>query len=180
MEDDPEYDIAIARVSGSAPLSDAVLESAIGATLRRHHTPAARISVALVDDTRIAELNTAHLNHPGPTDVLAFDLSDARECPPARDGDRAATAPRPRRCAPAADKEMVDGEIIVSVDTAQREAAQRGHSIEAELALYVVHGTLHLLGYNDDREQDAALMHEMEDEILSSVGIGPAYRGLSR
>ena len=180
MEDDPEYDIAIARVSGSAPPSDAVLQSAIEATLRHHHTSAARISVALVDDTRIADLNAAHLGHHGPTDVLAFDLSDASECPPARARDRAETAPRPRRCASAADKEMVDGEIIVSVDTAQREAVERGHSIEAELALYVVHGTLHLLGYNDDCERDAVRMHEMEDEILSSVGIGPAYRGLSR
>lgn len=159
MEDDVPYDIAIARASGPAPVSDECLAGAIRATLSRHQAPAAQISVALVDDSTIAELNETHLNHRGPTDVLAFDLRDEVE----NGTVRVTHAP-------------LEGEIVVSVDTAAREAEARGHALEAELALYVVHGTLHLLGYDDRLEADAARMHALEDEILASIGVGPAYR----
>ena len=163
MEDDSPYDIAIARTSGPVPVSDECLAGAIRATLGRHHTPAAHISVALVDDPCIAELNETHLHERGPTDVLAFDL---------RDHDEKETADV--ACTP------LEGEIVVSVETAAREAEARGHGFDAELALYVVHGTLHLLGYDDHLEADAVRMHAMEDEILASIGVGPVYRGMPR
>ena len=163
MEDDSPYDIAIARASGPAPVSDECLAGAIRATLCRHQTPAAQISVALVDDPCIAELNETHLHHRGPTDVLAFDLRDDAE------DETAEVARGP-----------LEGEIVVSVDTAAREAEARGHGFDAEVALYVVHGTLHLLGYDDQVEADAVRMHAVEDEILASVGVGPVYRGTRR
>ena len=163
MEDDSPYDITIARASGPAPVSDECLAGAICDALRRHQTPAAQISVALVDDSRIAELNETHLHHCGPTDVLAFDLRDHAE------EETAGVVRGP-----------LEGEIVVSVDTASREAQARGHGFDAELALYVVHGTLHLLGYDDRVEADAVHMHTVEDEILTSIGMGPVYRGARR
>jgi len=152
MKDRSPYEVRIARAARGAPNVGARLRRAIRAVLRRHTVGSARISVALVDDTAMARLNRDHLGHDGPTDVLSFDLRDEG------DGTNA-----------------IDGEIVLSLDTAGREARKRGHAVEAELALYAVHGTLHLLGYNDRRKADAARMHEMEDEILSSIGFGTVY-----
>lgn len=159
MEDESDYDIAIARVSGHAPVPDERLVGAIQATLRRHQASQAQISVALVDDPHISRLNEAHLNRQGPTDVLAYDLRD-------RNGDDS----------PRSAGDGIDGEIVVSVDAAAREAEARGHGIDLELALYVVHGTLHLLGYDDRSADEAARMHALEDEILASLGLEPVCR----
>ena len=152
MKDGSPYEVRIARAARGAPKVAAGLRRAIRAVLRRHTVVSARISVALVDDTVMARLNRDHLGHDGPTDVLSFDLRD--------EGD-GTTA--------------IDGEIVLSLDTAGREARKRGHAVEAELALYAVHGTLHLLGYDDRRKADAKRMHDMEDEILSSIGWGPIF-----
>jgi probable rRNA maturation factor len=152
MKDEPIYEVRIARPRGDAPKVEAGLRKAIRAVLRRHGVISARISVALVDDAAMAQLNRDHLGHHGPTDVLSFDLRDARN-----------------------GKTAIDGEIVMSVDRAARQARQRGHTVEAELALYAVHGTLHLLGYNDRRKDDAKRMHAMEDEVLSSIGFGAVY-----
>ncbi len=186
MEDDPEYDIVVAPVSGNAPRCETRLREAIQSTLRRHSAPAARISVAVVDDAHIARLNQLYLNQEGATDVLAFDLGDD-ELGPSRDRQGAVFNPRGCRRRPKTHGSQspgfgpagylsVEGEIVVSADTAAREARGRGHSFEAELALYAVHGTLHLLGYDDDNEQAAARMHELEDEILGAIGVGAVYR----
>jgi probable rRNA maturation factor len=158
MEDDQEYDIAVACESKTALVPDKRLKDVITAALRRHDAASARITVAVVDDARIADLNHTHLQHAGPTDVLTFDLRDE----PADEGEHA----------PA-----IEGEIVISLDTAEREASARGHSAEAELALYAVHGALHLLGYDDQTEVDAARMHAVEDEILVSVGLGSVFQG---
>jgi len=144
--------IPFARRSVEVPKVEAKVRKAIRAALRRHGVVRARISVALVNDATMAQLNRDHLGHNGPTDVLCFDLRDE-----------------------ASEKNTIDGEIVMSVDMAVKQARERGHAVEAELALYAVHGTLHLLGYDDRRKADAAHMHEMEDEILSSIGFGAVY-----
>jgi len=155
MDDEPSYDISVSHDDDPAP-GEQSLKEAVAAALRRHDAASARINIALVDDATIAALNEKHLQHTGPTDVLTFDLNDGESGP---DG-----------AAPA-----VDGEIVVSTETAAREARDRGHDLGAELALYAVHGTLHLLGYDDKDESDAARMHRVEDEILSSVGLSAVY-----
>ena len=150
MDDDAPYQIEIARVSGHAAVSDAQLTEAVRAALQCRQVARAQVSVALVDDAQIAELNQSHLQHAGPTDVLAFDLRE-------REG------------------EPLEGEVVLSVETARREARQRGHSEEAELMLYAVHGTLHLAGLDDQAPKDALYMHNLEDEILTALGVGPVY-----
>jgi probable rRNA maturation factor len=171
MDEDPAYHIAVARVSEDAPECEVSLRAAIDCTLRRHGTTAARIGVALVDDAHIAHLNVRHLDHKGPTDVITFDLRDD----PSRTSDDNVTRAVKGQGAPVA--RALEGEIVVSVDTARREADTRGHPVEAELALYTVHGVLHLLGYDDTDENDARRMHDTEDEILSEIGWGPIFRG---
>lgn len=102
----------------------------------------------------MAQLNEKHLGHHGPTDVLTFDLGDGGT--------------------------EIEGEIVISLDTARREAKRRGHSTSAEVALYAVHGALHLLGYDDHDPRRAARMHRMEDEILQSVGLRAVYANESK
>ena len=166
MEDDPDYDISVAGVDGDSAEHDACLVRAVEATLRRHGVTTASISLALVDDRRIADLNKRHLRHDGPTDVLTFDLRDAAD---------AARSFEEGHDAGFADGASVDGEIVMSLETASREAARRGHALSAELALYAVHGTLHLLGHDDGDQARATRMHSTEDQILQELGLGVIY-----
>ena len=133
--------------------------AAVRHTLDRHGCKKAQLSIALVNDDCIAQLHQQHLGHTGPTDVLSFDLSVSRP------DDGACVA------------DDLDGEIVLSVQTAQREARRRGHSVLAEVVLYAVHGTLHLLGYDDRKAPDAARMHELEDDMLTDLGFGRVFRG---
>lgn len=108
------------------------------------------ISIAIVDDAEIEELNGRFLNHKRTTDCLSFDLSDAEES-------------------------LKIFEIIVNGEMAVRQAKLRGHSGEAELALYIAHGLLHNFGFDDSTPSLAGKMHEAEDEILQQVGYGFVY-----
>jgi rRNA maturation RNase YbeY len=107
--------------------------------------PACEIAVSFVSDAQIADCNRRWLGHAGPTDVLTFDLRDD-----------------PRSPVPC-------GEIVVSRDTARREARARGHSPRREALLYVVHGVLHLLGYDDARPAGRRRMNRLQAEILSRL-----------
>jgi len=109
------------------------------------------ISIAIVDDLRIEELNGRFLNHKTTTDCLSFDLSD---------GDHSASR-------------MF--ELIINGEMAARQADLRGHSSEAELALYITHGLLHNFGFDDATPDQARKMHEAENKILQQLGYGSVY-----
>lgn len=98
------------------------------------------ISLALVSDPEIHEVNRNHLQHDYPTDVISFDLTE---------GD-----------------ELLEGEVIASVDTADREAVDHGWDGNAELLLYVIHGTLHIIGLRDKKPSDIKAMREAERYYL--------------
>lgn len=110
------------------------------------------ISIAIVDDLQFRELNGRFLNRNTVSDCLSFDLSD----------DDKADSPKLF-------------EIIVNGELATRQAGLRDHSGEAELALYITHGLLHNLGFDDSSAQLAQKMHEVEDEILQQLGYGIVY-----
>lgn len=101
-------------------------------------------------------LHRVHMGIDTPTDVLTFDLGSD-----------------PRRG-------FIDGEIVACADVARRAAANLGVSLLAELALYAVHGVLHLAGFDDHTAKDAARMHALEDEILRGCGIGVVYAARNR
>jgi probable rRNA maturation factor len=109
----------------------------------------AEIGVVLVDDRRIAALHRRWLGVPGPTDVITFDLS-AGPCLP-----RAALA----------------GDIVVSVETARRVARQVGWTPRQELFYYIVHGLLHLTGYDDHAPADRRAMRARERKVLRACGL---------
>jgi len=117
-----------------------------------HQPPATsyEISIAIVDDVEIRGLNKQFLNRNCSTDGLSFDLSD--------DGNRKSF------------------ELLVNGQMAVREANRRGHSNEAELALYITHGLLHNLGFDDSTPKQAKKMHNIEDEILQQLGYDAVYK----
>jgi probable rRNA maturation factor len=106
----------------------------------------AKVTLAFVDDTTIANLNQRFLDHDGPTDVITFTYSKPKA-------------------------KKLEGEIVIGVEVAQREAAERGHDVNSELCLYVIHGCLHLCGYDDSSKRDAADMRRKEREYLRSLNL---------
>ena len=103
------------------------------------------VDVTVVGDPAIRRLNARYLRRRTTTDVLAFDLE----------------APGPSR---------LMGEVIVCADTARRQARRVGVSVALELDLLVIHGLLHLAGWDDHEPREARLMHEREREILAETG----------
>jgi rRNA maturation RNase YbeY len=70
---------------------------------------------------------------------------------------------------------VLDTDIMVCLDEGSRQAEHRGYAVERELLLYIVHGVLHCLGYDDDDDESFREMHAMEDAVLSAIGIGPTF-----
>jgi probable rRNA maturation factor len=129
------------RVRVSTPRLRATAEAALRALGRAD----LHVDVTVVDDPAIRRLNARYLHRRTTTDVLAFDLE----------------APGPSR---------LMGEVIVCADTARRQARRVGVSVALELDLLVVHGLLHLAGWDDHEPREARLMHEREREILAASG----------
>ncbi len=120
------------------------------------HAEAARgaVEVVFVDDLAIAELHLRFMDIPGPTDVITFPLDDDSPL-----GSSETTSP--------GDAPLL-GEIVVSTDTACRQAPDYGMDPLDEAHLYVVHGVLHLLGYDDRTDSDADRMATRQREIFES------------
>jgi len=116
--------------------------------------PACEVSVVLTDDDNIRELNRQYRNQDCSTDVLSFAMNEGDE-PEITDG-------------PA---NVMLGDIVISLETAIRQAADYGHSQEREVAYLTIHGMLHLLGYDHENEEARSLMREQEEAILSCLGI---------
>jgi probable rRNA maturation factor len=104
----------------------------------------AKLSVAFVGNNEIKKLNKKYFNSDDVTDVIAFPLDNY--------------------------KNTLNGEIVVSVETAVDTAVKENVDVEGEIILYVVHGLLHLLGYSDVNREDAIIMHEKESKILKALG----------
>ncbi len=123
----------------------------------------AALDLAIVPDAEMKALNRRYLGSAALTDVLTFDLSG-----PAHDGRVHDGGGRERGAGLVA-------QVVVCGDLAVRQARLRGHSAARELMLYVVHGLLHLMGYEDGSVRGAAGMHAREDELLVLFGERPAY-----
>lgn len=112
------------------------------------------VGVLLCNDAAIHDLNLQYRGKDRPTDVLSFALNEGDE-PEIIDGP---------------ETELL-GDIIISLDTAGRQAEEYGHSLERELAYLTVHGILHLLGYDHEIEEDQLEMRREEEHILGLLGI---------
>jgi len=159
--------------------------SAVRELLRRVATHSAHaegftsgyLSVAVIGTRAMTTLHWRYRGIDQPTDVLSFDLGTDRQ------------------------RGLLDAEIVLCADLARRVAAAGWHALaqpgrgfsgargampkrsagmllatRAELALYLVHGILHLAGYDDDTPVAARRMHAREDELLTQLGLGPVFR----
>ena len=126
------------------------LVEAVRRVLSDRGVEAAEISLAVVDDPTIHDLNRRFLDHDEPTDVLSFLLEEG---PP------------------------LEGEIVVSADRAERSAKAYGWAAESELLLYVIHGALHLVGFDDTTDNKRAEMRAAERKYLATFGLEPPAAG---
>lgn len=110
----------------------------------------ARVHLMVVADRRMAAMHKRYLGVPDTTDVLTFDWAEGSD-------------------------KKVEGEIVVCLDEAVRQARARGHDVRLEVLLYAVHGFLHLVGYDDHTPRQASRMHRREDRLLTSAELGPVY-----
>lgn len=134
--------ITVVNLQKRIPLKIQSILKAAQAVLSHEGIKAAQLSIVFVNDPRMKFLNKKYLNENHPTDVLSFDFS--RHSDPA-------------------------GEIIISTDTAIKNAKIYKTTPQREILLYVVHGILHLLGYDDHSDSDIRKMRRKEELLMSLI-----------
>lgn len=125
-----------------------LLERAASAVLA-HQSTDGDLSIVLTDDAQLHVLNRDYLGIDAPTDVLSFPASETD---------------------PETDRRYL-GDILVSVPRAEEQADAAGHPLEAEVQLLIVHGTLHLLGYDHAEAAEKARMWKAQAEVLERLGL---------
>jgi len=135
-------EVEVSDTQGHLRFEHAALVRLVQNVLSAENRTSAAISVALVDNATIRALNRRHLGHDWPTDVISFPLS-------------------------APDEPVLAGELVVSAEMAVVGGAEHGLEPGDELRLYVVHGLLHLCGYDDRDQADARVMRQRQEELLA-------------
>jgi probable rRNA maturation factor len=138
--------VEIANPQAAVPIDRAKMREVVRTVLEGEAVADAKISLAFVDNMTIQTLNKRYLNHDEPTDVLSFPLSEGNLSPLA-------------------------GELVIGAEVAAEQAGVRGHDTRVELALYVIHGILHLCGYSDKDPKSVAEMRLRERHHLSRLGM---------
>jgi probable rRNA maturation factor len=160
------WEIDIVSRQSAHPVNTDLLQTAVAAVLQQEKLCSAIISISIVDNSEIHRINRQYLQHDYPTDVISFQLGFD-------DSDSALTD-----CdsdTPLAAGAAIEGEIIASAEMAAQMASSGHWSADAELALYVVHGLLHLCGYDDLTPTDRSLMKSREILAMNSLGFHPTY-----
>lgn len=130
-------------------LSKAKVQKKAQAILNALGNPEGELSILLVDDSEIKTLNKDYLNRSGPTNVIAF---------PMKEGDFSDINPH------------LLGDVVISMETAGREALQTGISTEERFAQLLIHGILHLFGFDHEKsEQNANKMEKKSNELLKLI-----------
>jgi probable rRNA maturation factor len=138
--------ISIAVPQETVPIDRGRMREAVRAVLAGEDVADYEISLAFVDNNTIHRLNQRYLQHDEPTDVLSFPLSEPNAA-------------------------KLAGELVLGVEVAAEQAAARGHDVQDELILYVIHGLLHLCGYDDHDDTDRATMRARERHYLRQLDL---------
>lgn len=149
-EPEPEPGIDISVSGCTEPLAD-VLRRAAVLSLTSHGIQQGQLEIAIVEDDEMRAQHARWMDDDTTTDSLAFDLRDEP------------------------DDRVVDGQLIACESVARRRADAAGHDWRDELTLYVVHGCLHLCGFDDHDADDSAEMHAEEDRVLVEMGLPPMF-----
>lgn len=129
------------RLEAKIPFSGRWVARVVEAALRGEKAGRTTVTVLVTGDRKIRQINRRHLKHDTATDVISFG----------------------------ADERGYLGDIVVSAQTARSTARELGISFKEELARYLVHGTLHLLGYDDHAKKDRDAMHARQEELLKKA-----------
>lgn len=162
------YQIDIANSQDTVEIDEQVSADVVRKTLEAECVSAASISVAFVDNATIHELNRQYLNHDYETDVLSFLLDCTLDSADIPVFDGVGELPR------GAGKRL-EGEVIVSTEMAASLAEEFRWSAGDEIVLYLVHGLLHLCGYDDLTPEERIIMRSRERKILALWGLQPHY-----
>ena len=131
------------------PLDLTAFERLAAFILDRESAPTyAELSIAIVELAEMTELNEQYRGKVGPTDVLSFECDDL--------------------CATEPDEPLTLGDVVIAPEVAETQAAEYGHTVEEELNLLLVHGVLHLLGYDHEDDADAEAMQARERALLTA------------
>ena len=148
-------DIQIAVDDESVPNSDALVVWVSRAMQGAGRRGPADVSVRVVSVTEMQQLNSEFRGQDKPTNVLSFPAGAIEGLP--------------------ADADMPLGDIVVCAEVVRTEAREQGKTAEAHWAHMMVHGTLHLLGFDHENDGDAAVMESLETKILMDNGISSPY-----
>ena len=141
-----EIDVSCEGVTFSEELIQAVSEQVLSEMKQLD----SQLSVLVCTDAFIHPLNQTYRNKDKPTDVLSFSQ---------REGDFGFV------------EDSVLGDVIISLDTAERQAVEKEHSVEKEMCILLIHGILHLLGYDHIDEGEAEIMEAKERELLDQITV---------
>jgi probable rRNA maturation factor len=143
------FEIEVVNEAGYV-VDEARLLAAAQAVLDRHEVPEnSGMSIAITDDEAVAALNREYRAVDAPTDVLSFPMDGM----------------------PGENPYL--GDLVIAFPYASAQAEREGHALSDSLALLVVHGTLHLLGYDHDSAEGRAQMWEAQETALVALGIPP-------
>lgn len=112
------------------------------------------VSILIVDNSYIQELNFIYRSQNKPTDVLSFSMNETNDNEPNYDE---------------VGEVNLLGDIIISLEQAQVQSKEYGHSLERELGFLVAHGMLHLLGYDHETEEERMVMHSLEEKVMQGT-----------
>ncbi|MCS6826318.1 MAG: rRNA maturation RNase YbeY [Caldilinea sp.] len=157
----PEYDIAVEIDEAiTASIDVAAIRAAAEATLRRLNVERAGLTVALTTDEYVRSLNAQYRGIDEPTDVLSFATQESLPGAP----------PLALAAEALAEVQGYLGDLVIAYPYSARQAAHYQNSVTAELQLLVVHGVLHLLGYDHEDEISERAMQSLQEEILTQFG----------
>jgi probable rRNA maturation factor len=143
----------------ASPISNVALRRRAERMLKALKLPRAELSLLLCDDSEIHHLNRSHRRKDKPTDVLAFAQREGPALPGAG---------------------HLLGDVVISLDTARRQAAEHGHSLWAEVTLLLAHGLLHLVGYDHRTDAEEAQMNAKAVVLVNAAGARAARLTPSR
>lgn len=142
------FDIEIRNECPKARILRKPVLRVVRAILKELGFEQADLSILFVDDRKIRRLNRSYFRHDRPTDVIAFSQLEGKQLLHNR---------------------LFLGDVVISIPTTRRQAKEYGNSFYQELFLYLCHGILHLLGYEDKTPQQARRMEKKQREILKKI-----------
>lgn len=148
--------VHITDTQKSLKFSKISLKKIVQEVIRFENQTCHEVTLNLVSDAQMRQLHADHFNDPSPTDCISFPLDGPEEI-----------------------HYRVLGEVFVCPDTAIEFVKKNGGSVEIETTLYIIHGLLHLMGYDDIKAEDRALMRTAEKKHLDNLSVLDLYLNLT-